>query len=233
MVSATGKINKLIPPQVRNDRSGIIMADAKKIARLLLKKYPEPRIALNFGNPLELLVATILSAQCTDKRVNEVTEVLFRKYRSARDYAEADPKRFEQDIRAINFYKNKARQIINCCRALVERYGGEVPDSLEKLTELPGVGRKTANVVLGSAFGKPAIPVDTHVLRVSNRLGLADSKKPEEVEAALMKQLPEKLWTPFTLAMILHGRQTCKAKRPLCKECILYEECQWPEKPPR
>lgn len=206
------------------------MSNAKKIARLLLKKYPEPKIALNFSNPLELLVATILSAQCTDKRVNEVTEELFKKYSTAEDYASADPKRFEQDIRLINFYKNKARQIINCCKELVEKYGGRVPDSQEELTKLPGVGRKTANVVLGSAFGRPAIAVDTHVLRVSNRLGLVDSKKPEEVEPALMKQLPEKLWTPFTLAMILHGRETCKAKKPLCNKCILYNECQWPEK---
>ncbi len=205
-------------------------ADARKITELLLKEYPEPKIALNFHTPLELLVATILSAQCTDKRVNEVTKDLFKKYKTAEDYARADLKRFEEEIKPTGFYKNKARQIINCCKALVEKHGGKVPDSLEELTELPGVGRKTANVVLGSAFGRPAIAVDTHVLRVSNRLGLVDSKKPEEVEFELMRLIPEKYWTPFTLSMILHGRYVCKARKPLCGRCVLYNECQWPEK---
>jgi len=206
------------------------MADAGKILRLLLKKYPDPGIALNFTNPLELLVATILSAQCTDKRVNEVTRTLFRKYRSAHDYAVADIKVFEQEIKPTGFYKNKARQVINCCKALVEKHNGKVPDSLEALTELPGVGRKTANVVLGSAFGKQAIAVDTHVLRVSNRLGLVHSDNPEKVEEELMKQIPKDEWTRFTLAMILHGRETCKAKRPECSKCILFDECEWQEK---
>ncbi|VAX34498.1 Endonuclease III, partial [hydrothermal vent metagenome] len=198
--------------------------------KLLLKKYPDPGIALNFTNPLELLVATILSAQCTDKRVNEVTGQLFRKYRTAQDYAEADIKVFEQEIKPTGFYKNKARQVINCCKALVEKYNGKVPDSLEALTELPGVGRKTANVVLGSAFGKQAIAVDTHVLRVSNRLGLVHSDNPERVEEELMKQIPKDKWTRFTLAMILHGRETCGAKKPRCGECILFDECEWEEK---
>ncbi len=206
------------------------MADAGKILRLLLKKYPDPGIALDFSNPLELLVATILSAQCTDKRVNEVTRQLFRKYKSAHDYAVADIEVFEQEIKPTGFYKNKARQVINCCKALVEKYNGKVPDSLEALTELPGVGRKTANVVLGSAFGKQAIAVDTHVLRVSNRLGLVHSDNPEKVEEELMKQIPKDEWTRFTLAMILHGRETCKAKRPECSKCILFDECEWQEK---
>ncbi|NOY64407.1 MAG: endonuclease III [Nitrospirae bacterium] len=207
-----------------------MMADAKKITELLLKEYPNPKIALNFRTPLELLVATILSAQCTDKRVNEVTKDLFKKYKTAEDYARADLKRFEEEIKPTGFYKNKARQIINCCKALVEKYGGKVPDSLDELTRLPGVGRKTANVVLGSAFGRPAIAVDTHVLRVSNRLGLVNSKKPEEVEFELMRLIPEEYWTLFTLSMILHGRHVCKARKPLCGKCVLYKECQWPEK---
>ncbi|MEC4684127.1 MAG: endonuclease III [Nitrospirota bacterium] len=206
------------------------MADAKKILKLLLRKYPDPGIALNFTNPLELLVATILSAQCTDKRVNEVTKTLFKKYKSARDYATADIEVFEQEIKPTGFYKNKARQVINCCRALVEKHNGKVPDSLEALTELPGVGRKTANVVLGCAFGKQAIAVDTHVLRVSNRLGLVHSDNPERVEEELMKQIPKDKWTRFTLAMILHGRETCGAKKPGCGECILFDECEWEEK---
>ncbi len=206
------------------------MTDAKRILKLLLKKYPDPGIALNFTNPLELLVATILSAQCTDKRVNEVTKTLFKKYKSARDYATADIEVFEQEIKPTGFYKNKARQVINCCKALVEKHNGKVPDGLEALTELPGVGRKTANVVLGSAFGKQAIAVDTHVLRVSNRLGLVHSDNPERVEEELMKQIPKDKWTRFTLAMILHGRETCKAKRPECSKCILFDECEWEEK---
>ncbi|NOZ24826.1 MAG: endonuclease III [Nitrospirae bacterium] len=206
------------------------MADAREVLNLLLKKYPEPRIALNFGNPLELLVATILSAQCTDKRVNEVTKELFRKYRSAHDYAAADLEVFEQEIKPTGFYKNKAKQVVNCCKALVERHGGRVPDSLDALTDLPGVGRKTANVVLGSAFGKPAIAVDTHVLRVSNRLGLVRSDNPEKVEEELMKQVPENEWTRFTLAMILHGRETCRARNPRCGKCVLYDECGWKDK---
>ncbi len=159
-----------------------------------------------------------------------MTRQLFKKYKSAHDYAVADIEVFEQEIKPTGFYKNKARQVINCCRALVEKHYGKVPDSLEALTELPGVGRKTANVVLGSAFGKQAIAVDTHVLRVSNRLGLVHSDNPERVEEELMKQIPKDEWTRFTLAMILHGRETCGAKKPRCGECILFDECEWEEK---
>ena len=206
------------------------MADAKKITRRLLKQYPDPKLALRYRTPLELLVATILSAQCTDARVNEVTAVLFKKYKKAGDYAHAGLARFEQEIRPTGFYKNKARAVINCCKALVSRHKGRVPDVLEALVELPGVGRKTANMVLGNAFGKPAIAVDTHVLRVSNRLGLANGKDAGKVEAALMAQVPEKHWTAFTNAMILHGRRTCTARRPDCRGCPLYDLCEWPDK---
>ncbi len=209
------------------------MPDINRILRKLFKKYPEPRIALEFSNPLELLVATILSAQCTDQKVNQVTEKLFKKYRTPRDYAEADLKTFEEEIRPTGFYRNKAKQVIGCCKAIVERYNGKVPDSIEELVRLPGVGRKTANVVLGSAFGREAIAVDTHVLRVSNRLGLASSKNPDKVELELMELIPRKDWTRFTLATILHGRETCRAKRPLCGECILYDDCPWEGKTER
>jgi endonuclease-3 len=209
------------------------MPDVRKILLKLFKKYPEPRIALEFSNPLELLVATILSAQCTDQKVNQVTEKLFKKYRTPRNYAEADLKTFEEEIKPTGFYRNKAKQVIGCCKAIVERYNGKVPDSLEELVRLPGVGRKTANVVLGSAFGREAIAVDTHVLRVSNRLGLASSKNPDKVELELMELIPRKDWTRFTLATILHGRETCRAKRPLCGECILYDDCPWEGKPER
>ncbi len=209
------------------------MPDVRKILLKLFRKYPEPRIALEFSNPLELLVATILSAQCTDQKVNQVTEKLFKKYRTSRDYAEADLKTLEEEIRPTGFYRNKAKQVIGCCKAIVERYNGKVPDSIEELVRLPGVGRKTANVVLGSAFGREAIAVDTHVLRVSNRLGLASSKNPDKVELELMELIPRKDWTRFTLATILHGRETCRAKRPLCGECILYDDCPWEGKTER
>jgi endonuclease-3 len=206
------------------------LADAKKIAKLLLEKYPNPKIALNFSNPLELLVATILSAQCTDARVNVVTRDLFRKYKTAKDYADADLKTFEKDIKPTGFYKNKAKMIKECCKKIVSDFNRKVPGTLEELTTLPGVGRKTANVVLGSAFGKQTVAVDTHVLRVSNRLGIAHSTNPDKVEEELVRQLPQGQLTAFNLALILHGRETCTAKKPRCPECVLYNECEWDEK---
>lgn len=206
------------------------MADAAKIAALLLEKYPGAGLALRWGNPLELLIAVILSAQCTDARVNDVTATVFAKYRTARDYAEADPAVLAEEIRSTGFYRNKARSLIACCTKLVADFRGEVPRTLDELTTLPGVGRKTANMVLGNAFGVPAISVDTHVLRVSNRLGLAHSDDPGEVEAALMRQVAKKRWTAFGNAMILHGRETCVARRPRCHACVLREVCAWPDK---
>ncbi len=206
------------------------MPDAKKIIRLLLKKYPDPETALNFSNPFQLLVATILSARCTDVKVNEVTKGLFKKYRTAKDFANAEPGSLEAQIRPTGFYKNKARMLIECCRKLVEDFKGNVPDTMEELTALAGVGRKTANVVLSSAFGKQAIAVDTHVLRVSNRLGLAHSNNPDKVEQELVAQLPKGKLTPMHLALILHGRQTCVSRKPRCGECVLNKECDWREK---
>lgn len=206
------------------------MATAGNITKLLLKKYPHPKIALRFSSPLELLIATILSARCTDVKVNEVTKTLFKKYKRAEDYARADQKIFEQEIKPTGFYRNKAKMIIGCCKKIIENFDGKVPETIEKLTTLPGVGRKTANVVLGSAFGKQAIAVDTHVLRVSNRLGIAHSSDPDKVEEELVRQLPENILTQFNLALILHGRETCTAMRPKCAECVLYKECEWPEK---
>jgi endonuclease-3 len=206
------------------------MADAEKITELLLIKYPGPKTALKYGNPFELLVATILSAQCTDVKVNAVARELFRKYRKPEDYANADLKKFEKEISSITYYKNKAKMIIECCRKLIKDFKGNVPRTIEELTALPGVGRKTANVILGSAFGKQAIAVDTHVLRVSNRLGLAHSNNPEKVEHELMSQLQNDKWTKFGLALILHGRETCTARNPQCSKCMLYQECGWPEK---
>lgn len=206
------------------------MRDAKNITVLLLKRYPDPKLALRYSSPLELLIAVILSAQCTDARVNEVTRTLFKKYVTAEDYASADLETFEQEIRSTGFYKNKAKNVIACCRKLVSDFDGEVPQSVEELTTLPGVGRKTANMVLGNAYGAQAIAVDTHVLRVSNRLGLVCTKDPEEVEAELLKQVPADRLTVFSNAMILHGRETCTARAPRCLECVLYDECAWPDK---
>ncbi len=206
------------------------MSNAKKIVSLLLKKYPSPQVALHFKNPLELLVATILSAQCTDVRVNMVTPGLFKKYKSAADFAQADPKELEEVIKSTGFYRNKAKSIINCCKMLSEEYGSAVPSTLEELVKLPGVGRKTANVILGAAFGRQAIAVDTHVLRVSNRLGLAHSNNPDKVEAELNQQIEQGKWTTFNHALILHGRETCVARSPRCGRCVLYEECEWPSK---
>lgn len=206
------------------------MASARKITTLLLKQHPHPKLALDYSNALELLVAVILSAQCTDARVNEVTRSLFKKYKSAKHYANANIKVFEQEIRSTGFYKNKAKMVINCCKKLVEHFSGKVPTTIEELVTLPGVGRKTANMVLGNVYGKPGIAVDTHVLRVSNRLGLVQSKNAEDVEQALVKQVPKDKWTTFSNAMILHGREICTARKPRCGECGLYKECEWPEK---
>jgi endonuclease-3 len=206
------------------------MTAGEKIAALLLKDVPAPGLALNYSKPLELLVAVILSAQCTDARVNEVTTELFRKYNVAADYANASLGVLEQAIRPTGFYKNKARAIKQCCERLVHDFKGEVPGDLESLTALPGVGRKTANMVLGNAFGQQTIAVDTHVLRVSNRIGLVRSKIADSVEHALMEQVPERQWTAFTNALILHGRAVCTARQPRCGTCILYDQCQWPEK---
>ena len=206
------------------------MADSRKITELLLQRDPAPKLALNFSDPLELLVATILSAQCTDARVNAVTGTLFRKYRTAKDYARADPGILEEELRPTGFFKNKTKLVMSCCTELLEDFNGKVPATIEELTSLPGIGRKTANMVLGNAFGEPGIAVDTHVLRVSNRLGLVSSRNANHVEQTLMRQIPKAKWTAFTNAMILHGRGICTARNPHCDQCVLYDECEWSEK---
>jgi len=196
-----------------------------KVITLLKRRYPDAKCALNYTNPLELLIATILSAQCTDERVNKVTKDLFKKYRRADDYAKVKPKIFENDIRSTGFYKNKAKSIINCCREMVEKHGGEVPSSLEELVNLGGVGRKTANVVLGNAFGIPGVVVDTHVKRVANRLAFTKNQDPVKIEYDLMELVTKKEWTQFSHLMIFHGRYTCMAKKPLCAECVVENLC--------
>lgn len=197
----------------------------KKILGLLAREHPEPRCALRFSSPLELLLATVLSAQCTDERVNQVTEVLFRRYRSAADYASAPLAQLQADIRSTGFYRNKARAIHAFCQALVRDHGGEVPRTMEELVALPGVGRKTANLVLAEAFGVPGLVVDTHVRRLSQRLGLTQKNDPDRIEQDLARLVPKDQWNTFSLRLIQHGRMTCKARRPLCHQCSLLSCC--------
>jgi endonuclease-3 len=205
-------------------------ARARKILAALAKAYPDAKIALDFGSPLELLVATILSAQCTDERVNMVTPALFKKYRTARDYAHAVPSTLEQEIRSTGFYRSKARSLMGMAQGLVERHGGEVPRERDALTALPGVGLKTANVVLGNAFGEQALAVDTHVFRVSQRLRLARSEDPDEIHDQLVEVLPRAALTQATHLLITHGRRTCVARKPLCPVCPVRTLCPWPDK---
>jgi endonuclease-3 len=192
----------------------------------LKRTYPGAHCELNYRNPLELLVATILSAQCNDKQVNIVTETLFKKYRTAADYADADPAVFQQEIKRIGLYRNKAKSIQACCRKLIALHGGKVPDSMEELIELDGVGRKTANVVLGNAFGNNCgIVVDTHVARLSGRLGLTREKTPDKIEKALVKLAPQPEWTLFSHLLIWHGRRRCFARSPDCADCEIQKLC--------
>ena len=202
-----------------------IKEKAKRVLDILEDEFPNAAIGLHFDNPLELLVATILSAQTTDKLVNKVTGGLFQRYRSASDYAGADISELEKAIGSVNFFRNKAKNIKACCRILADRYAGSVPASLEDLTGLPGVGRKTANVVLASAFGKEALAVDTHVKRVAKRLGLTGSDDPDEVERDLCHLIPSSRWADTTTLFILHGRKTCKARGPACERCPLTRYC--------
>jgi len=201
-------------------------ARAKKIIAGLRQAYPDAHCELNHANPLELLIATILSAQCTDKRVNLVTAQLFRKYRSAADYAGAETAALEQDIKTTGFFRNKARSIKSCCQALIEKHGGKVPSSMEELVKLGGVGRKTANVVLGNAFNINAgVVVDTHVARLSQRLGLANESDPVKIERQLMGLVPQAQWTLFSHWLIWHGRRRCGARQPDCANCEIKQLC--------
>ncbi|MDR3109463.1 MAG: endonuclease III [Planctomycetaceae bacterium] len=188
--------------------------------KTLKKLYPDVRCSLNFSNPLELMVATILSAQCTDVRVNIVTKSLFARYKTASDFANETLPELEDRIRSTGFYRNKAKSIQGACERIVETYNGVVPDTMEDLITLPGVGRKTANVVLGTGFGKAVgIVVDTHVTRISKRLGLTESDNPEKIEQDLMKQFPKKSWIELSHLLIMHGRKLCTARNPKCKDC--------------
>ena len=203
---------------------------AAEILARLDTTYPGATIELAFSNPLELVVATILSAQCTDERVNAVTAELFKHYRRAEDYARADPAVLERAIHSTGFFRAKARSLIGMGKALVERHGGIVPDAADALVTLPGVGRKTAHVVLGNAFGVPALAVDTHVFRVSQRLGLARADDADEIHDQLCALIPRAQWTQATHLLIIHGRRACFARRPECPRCAVRALCPWPDK---
>jgi len=205
-------------------------ARAGKILELLEGAYPDARCALNFADPFQLLIATILSAQCTDERVNMVTPALFKKYPTARELARARTPSLEKEIRSTGFFCAKSRSLLGMARGLVEQHGGQVPDDREALMALPGIGLKTANVVLGNAFGRQALTVDTHVFRVSQRLGLARSDDPDELHEQLIRVLPPERLTQASHVLIFHGRRTCVARKPLCPVCPVRQLCPWPDK---
>ena len=198
---------------------------ASEILKRLKNEYPLAKIALEFGTPFELLISTILSAQCTDERVNLVTKYLFKKYKKPQDYLDVSNAELEKDIFSTGFYRQKAKSIKNCCKALLEKHQGKVPENFEALNSLPGVGRKTASVVAGNAFGIPAIAVDTHVIRLSNLMGLVDYKNPEKIEEALKKIFLEKEWINPGHYLMNHGRKVCIARRPKCLECVVDDLC--------
>jgi len=210
------------PVDIKRDNKTRVL----KIIELLEKEHPDAKIALDYTSPLELLVATILSAQCTDKRVNIVTKTLFKKYRKTEDYANVDLKELEKDIRPTGFYRNKARNIKKCCQILVEKFNSEVPKTMEEMLKLTGVARKTANIVLSNAYGViGGIAVDTHVRRLTRRLGLSEHENPNKIEDDLMKTVPKTHWKRITDLLIFHGRRICVAKKPKCGICVLNKVC--------
>jgi len=205
----------------------------RQIVKVLQRTMPNPKMELDHRSPWELLVATILSAQCTDQRVNQVTPPLFRRYRGPAELAAADLPELEQLIRPTGFFKSKAKHLIACSKALTERFNEQVPQTMEELLTLPGVGRKTANVILGNAFGHPGIVVDTHVKRVAKRLGLTRSDNPDRVEQDLQQLMPKSEWTAVSQRLLLHGRYICLARIPQCRTCPVYRHCPWKEKGPQ
>lgn len=199
----------------------------KEIIKIFDALYPEAGCSLQYNDPLQLLVATQLAAQCTDARVNIVTKTLFKKYKNAYDFANADLKELESEIRPTGFFRNKARNIINCCKMIVEEFNGQVPANLEDMLKLPGVGRKTANLVLGDIFGIPGIVVDTHAARLAKRIGLTDSDNPKVIEFDLMKVVPEERWGKFCHQLVFHGRAVCTARKPACDKCKIRLYCDF------
>jgi endonuclease-3 len=210
----------------KRESSEQLKTRTRDIIRRLKRAYPDAKTSLNHSNAFELLIATILSAQCTDERVNIVTADLFRKYKKPEDYLKVSPRELEKDIQSTGFFRNKTKSIQGTSKMLLEEYGGEVPHTMEELLELPGVARKTANVVLGNAFGiKSGVVVDTHVTRLSHRLGLTPQKTAEKIEQDLIQIVPKKDWVIFSHLLIYHGRKTCKARNPLCAECVVEKQC--------
>ena len=199
--------------------------EINKVIDLLLELYPDAKAELNFTNPFELLIATILSAQCTDVRVNKTTDSLVKDLKTPEDYLKLTEEELGKRIYSCGFYKTKSKNILETCRILIEKHNGKVPETIEELMELPGVGRKTANVVVSNAFGTPAIAVDTHVFRVSNRIGLSNSKNVLDTEKDLMKNIDKNMWTKAHHLLIFHGRRVCKARNPLCEECPIRPYC--------
>ena len=217
---------KTVPAKAKSQFGNIsIKQRAQKVFAFLKKEYPNAKAALNFNNPFELLIATILSAQCTDARVNMVTPELFRKYPSPKHIAEADVRNLEKEIRSIGFYRQKAKSVINCSKSIMEKFGREVPRTMEQLLTLDGVGRKTANVLLGNAFGIPGIAVDTHVKRLSQRLGFSKENDPTKIEFDLMELFPEKNWMMLCHFLMSHGRKVCVARLPKCEICTVNKLC--------
>lgn len=200
---------------------------AIEINKIFDELYPEASCTLEFKDPLQLLISTQLAAQCTDARVNIVTATLFKKYKDVYDFAKADVGELEQDIKSTGFYRNKARNIIACCKMIIEKYDGKVPQNMEDMLKLPGVGRKTANLVLGDIFGIPGVVVDTHAKRLSNRIGLSKNSQPEKIEADLMKILPEEIWSRFSHQLVFHGRVVCNARNPKCGQCAIKDLCDY------
>ena len=216
----------MAPRAKQLDRNAPAKERAPEIIRALSRAYPDAKVALNFSNPLEMLVATILSAQCTDERVNQVTATLFQKYRRPEDYLAAPESELAADIRPTGFFNQKTKAIRGACRRMVEEYGGKVPHSMEEILTLPGVARKTANIVLGNSYGVvEGIAVDTHVRRVAQRLGFTENKEPDKVERDLMEIVPRRKWFPFTYVLIEHGRAVCKAPTPRCEACPVNGLC--------
>lgn len=198
-----------------------------EVLRILSEVYEGATCGLNFNSPFELLISTILSAQCTDERVNLVTKELYKEYNTPETIVTLSEEELGEKIRSCGFYKNKSKNILGCCKMLLEKYHGEVPKTMEELIELPGVGRKTANVVMANVFGIPAIAVDTHVFRLSNRIGIAKGKDVEEVEQKLMKNIPKKMWSDAHHYLIWHGRKICNARKPKCEECPIVQYCEY------
>jgi endonuclease III len=201
--------------------------DIGSMIHTLKAMHGEPRCELNYSNAVELTVATVLSAQCTDERVNKVTRDLFKKYKTFGDYLDAPAERLEEDIRPTGFYRNKTKSIKNIAREVIERFHGKVPDDIDTFATVKGIGRKSANMIVGLAYGKPAIVVDTHMIRVSRRIGLTKNTDPEKIEMDLRRIVPQAMWTDFSLLMVLHGRYLCKAKKPECERCLLREQCDY------